>query len=352
MKKNLSIELYRFLFSVLVALFHFKEYDLEHHHLFIWSCLGVEFFFVLSGFFLMKNLIHYLDNHMDDFFPVIFIFKKYKLFFPYVFLFCFINGLYNIIFLKFNIIEYFLNSFWEILLLSETGVANPYNTTWYLSAFIIATFFILCTIKLLKKNFIYIFCPFIILIGLAFLSQHHGSIISGIYINLFFSDSILRALVSMCIGCIIYYIHNETHKKFKNYIYKHNLQNLISLLESILYVAIFYLMIFVDNEYMGRFSLIIPFIFGFLIYLSFNGFSITANIKNNKLIYYLGKISFYIYLDNLVIAHIFQNEVDIPYGLAIFLYIITCILLAIIVERSANLIRKIFLSRRTYHETN
>lgn len=352
MNRKISIEFYRFIFSILIALFHFKEYNLEQYHFFIWGFLGVEFFFVLNGFFFMKNIKNYFEEPMDGKFILTFILKKYIRFLPPVFLFCALNGLYNIVFLKFNLIEYILNSFWEILLLSETGIVSPYNTTWYLSAFIIALFILLWVIKFLQKNFIYLFCPIIILISSSFLYQHHGSIQSGLYINLFFNDSVLRALYSICIGCIIYYVYDKTNLQFTSYTNRTNSRFLIQLLEAIGYILLFYIMIFVDNPYMGKFSFLCPFIFGILIYLSFGDFSLISLINDKKIIPYLGKISFYIYLDNLVIAHIFQNEVDIPYGLAIFLYIITCILLAIIVERSANLIRRNFLSRRTYHETN
>lgn len=55
-QKNGAIEFYRFLFSMIIGLLHFRGYGkLPKNTAFNGGYLGVEFFFIVSGYFLMKQ---------------------------------------------------------------------------------------------------------------------------------------------------------------------------------------------------------------------------------------------------------------------------------------------------------
>ena len=55
MKKNYTIEFYRFIAIIFIAIFHFGIQYIGDFHWPKGGYLGVEFFFILSGFFLMKE---------------------------------------------------------------------------------------------------------------------------------------------------------------------------------------------------------------------------------------------------------------------------------------------------------
>ena len=55
MKRNYTVEFYRFITIIFIAVFHF---GIQYTGKFHWpkgGYLGVEFFFILSGFFLMRE---------------------------------------------------------------------------------------------------------------------------------------------------------------------------------------------------------------------------------------------------------------------------------------------------------
>ncbi len=107
MKRDWMIEALRFLATCSIAMFHFKWIYLGHPVYFQHFYLWVEFFFVLSGFFLAKNAIENLDK--DNIFGPIEYTKKQaiKLWKPYIlafifsfFVYCLVNevrGFRNII---------------------------------------------------------------------------------------------------------------------------------------------------------------------------------------------------------------------------------------------------------------
>ena len=57
-RKSYSIEFWRILFTYLVILLHFEGMITSERRYFVCCYLGVEFFFVLSGFFLMRHCMN------------------------------------------------------------------------------------------------------------------------------------------------------------------------------------------------------------------------------------------------------------------------------------------------------
>ena len=59
MKKNYTIEFLRFVFAVLILLYHYYSYilrDTSSPSFFSHAYLGDEFFFMVSGFFLVNSI--------------------------------------------------------------------------------------------------------------------------------------------------------------------------------------------------------------------------------------------------------------------------------------------------------
>lgn len=78
-KKNSLIELYRFVAAISILVFHVAS-GFENGQVTNWR-LGVEFFFILSGFLLMNHC----DKHPEDT-PIHVTFGKIKSVYPHIFL--------------------------------------------------------------------------------------------------------------------------------------------------------------------------------------------------------------------------------------------------------------------------
>ena len=70
MKRNIPIEFFRFLFICVICLWHFSNVAMFVKH----GYIAVEFFFILSGFYLYKN--YRQDPEKDTFEYVLNRFKK------------------------------------------------------------------------------------------------------------------------------------------------------------------------------------------------------------------------------------------------------------------------------------
>ena len=79
MEKNINIELWRFIFTILICLLHFGT-KINNTVYFRGGYIAVEFFFILSGYLLMVKVNNnYSDNQLD------FTLQKIKRLYPHIF---------------------------------------------------------------------------------------------------------------------------------------------------------------------------------------------------------------------------------------------------------------------------
>lgn len=158
-KRNGKIELYRFIFAIFVLLFHFEKYimgepsldDGFHLALFPHGSIGVEFFFLLSGFFMAKSIKKKRDSAMTQpgkmtFGPsdwLQFIVGKYSTIFPYhviAFVFSFATFVMFKGFDWKHTVVALIDSIPNFLLVQMSGIslANPNHVEWYISCMLLA----------------------------------------------------------------------------------------------------------------------------------------------------------------------------------------------------------------------
>lgn len=135
---NNSIQFWRYLFTCVICMLHFEvEYFAGEQPVFRCGYLVVEFFFILSGFFLMKHA----ENSRDS--SLTYTLQKVKRFYPDL-LISWGLLIFNLSWLfKYDlktVIGEIFSHIWEYLLLNSTGITwNILNgVTWYLSALLIA----------------------------------------------------------------------------------------------------------------------------------------------------------------------------------------------------------------------
>ena len=299
--RNNIVELFRFIYSLLVVGYHVQfSYSDEMIDFFENGALAVEFFFLLSGYFLARSLEKLGKDEQTSFIKKVYLFMKNK-----------IDALLNVHFLSIIVViiiilccdiksfkDKFLPGIPSIFFVQMIIVwSGDFNKAlivpeWYLSAMLICMLFMtpifLLLLKLLKGIY-----STIILVGIILVI----TIITGFATSWKFNENIvydMRAWGEMCVGMFSFYLSNYVKKK--NYGY----------------IMIFFF------KFLELFGYGLPVIFGFLpISLSYQAYlmaitvvcefcavfitfaekgNIIKNQKINSAFGYLGAISLPIYL--------------------------------------------------------
>lgn len=325
-KRNGKIELLRFVFALAVLMFHigkdlYPEGALREigHGLtyFYHGRSGVEFFFLLSGFFCAAAVYKIRDKKssigMDTFQYV-----KGRIFqiMPYH---IFANLGLIVIFAIYsrNFIDEFIKRFPSLFFLQKTGLSEvEFNgIEWYIPAMLFA----LCIIyPLLRKNFdmsAYVLAPVISTFMLGYFCKEYGRIPGVTKFSGVIYTCNLRAVAVMLFGVFCFVISMEL-KKLK----LSKIQELcLIVIENVCWLGSLWFMISdVDRKF--EFYNVYALAVAITICLSRD---INSKVYNNKFVYYLGKLSLPLYLSQNIARHIFSyNFRDLrmlPYTVLTFL---------------------------------
>lgn len=216
MKRNYEIDFWKFIFTFVILIFHSRKLEClgGNPDLLAKGYLGVEFFFMVSGFMMMAGVMKNSKKGIEQS-NWAFIFKKYKAFFPAIF-FAFITN-----FLVWNLycekraitetIEAFFYSIPELFMVRYSGIrwaTHFYNgPSWYISAMLLAMFVLYPIAKRYKEKFGMYIAPIVSVSFYAWIS--HGQAKHNInlthewlkYINAGFA----RAVAGLCLGAFVYF---------------------------------------------------------------------------------------------------------------------------------------------------
>ena len=220
--RNNLVELFRFIYSLLVLGYHVQfSYDDEKVDLFENGALAVEFYFILSGYFLARSLEKMSKDDKTSLIKKWYFFMKNK-----------ISALLNVHFLsnvvmiiiiaccdKNNFKDKFLNGIPSLFFVQMFIIwAGDFDKAfvvpeWYLSSMLICMLIMVPIFLLLIQKLKGIFCTIILLGVLAALA-----IIAGLCMNWKLNENIvynLRAWGEMCVGMFSYYL--SIYVKNQNY---------------------------------------------------------------------------------------------------------------------------------------
>ncbi len=222
-KRNGEIELLRFLFAVTIMLLHFNtRLDLG---CFYNGSIGVEFFFLVSGYFLAKYAKKVTVDKKEI--PQVtwkYVFKKISVFYSYLL----IIGFVKIIFLtiandlsKKQIFSYILKALPRYFLLCTTTIADNgifyVDGSWYLSAMILSMLILLP--MLLSKYDIsskIIFPVFgLFTLGAIYLNFNAIQVTGSKFLGLF-NVGFIRALAEIALGSFCYEMTETVKSKYPN----------------------------------------------------------------------------------------------------------------------------------------
>ena len=205
-KRDYLIELLRFGATAGIAIFHFEWIYLGHPVFFRHFYLWVEFFFVLSGFFMAKN---FLDNKDDkELTPFLYtVNQAKKLWIPYfiAFIFSFIvyciaNNIESIL----DILELIWKSKWEIFYLQLSGfdlnapVIN--GVTAYIPALLFSDLILYYLLSKHYKLVINVLIPIAPICIYSHIINTYGNLSQWMPYENWYTIGILRGLAGMLVG--------------------------------------------------------------------------------------------------------------------------------------------------------
>ncbi len=362
MEKNKikNIEFLRFIFAIIII----------HSHI-LWLLIGVykicpgfspyihlyspdgflcvEYFFIISGFFLYKHCLRKNDSTIN------YTVEKIKRLYP-LFLFSFLLIYLTSIFIPINLYNY--SNFLNLLMLNftvvKTGSNNGYS--WFINVLFLVSIFFHYLYRNYNKKTVNLFIFITVIISYTLLLNKSGGSIPGRERDVFYilQGSVLRGLGGLGIGCIIGLFTEKLSDFINNFKPKFPSFCIISFLEIYFLLFIFNNSIFHKISYQNDFIFIAIFSILFVLFIARKGF--LSKLLDNNISVYLGAFSYSIYIMQAVGFYIskyyfWDNKAFIyahPYiNLSISLSV--CILIGII---SHLIINKILNYITSYQSSN
>ena len=333
------------MFSLLVVFKHSANMASNTDNiLFLYGSIAVDFFFVISGYFMTKSALkNNTDKNTIGKDTIIYIIKKLKAFFPYILISFIIALMVKNWTMPLNISQK-INSIWNLFLLEISGIryTNVLEQTWYISAMIVSMMIIYPCIKKFGKNYIYIVSPLIVVFIAGYISRTYGNLKDPLGWNGIVYKGLLRAFFELNLGAILYEIVNKIRKVQ----FTKASKIILTLIENIGFISIF-VIANLDNAD-KKYDFVALLIISISVILAFSENNIFYKHMNNKFIYYLEKLSFPIYLNHLWIIKVVRKTLgDFTYIQKLIITIICTIVVSMVILFLVEKIKKIIENHKT-----
>lgn len=296
-----KISLYKFLFSIMIIVFHVGNV-LDYNKFkfnFGSGSIAVDFFFVVSGFFFCRKYVNYkVKNSVgEDSFN--YFINRTNRFIKYIIILLIIAIPFSIFCLKFNFTS-LINAFYKLLYIPHHTKCGSeiFGITWYIVAMILAESMLFPFLIKYKKEFVYIISPIIIILLGSYLLIRYGHFATPWKMGTILYKGILRSIFEINIGMYLYLIS----EKISNVKFTKLSKILLLLFEIAGYLSIFVL-VNLNNAH-RRFDVLMLIIISICILISTNKNMYLYNFCNNKLFYFLEKLSLPMYIYQWLIIEI------------------------------------------------
>lgn len=340
---NGIISFWKFMFAIMIVIYHVKlgtNYDKA-----ILKCgyLGVEFFFIISGYLMARTALSKKEDCSNIGIETFeYLIKKIKTFLPFMMVPFFIT-----LFIRRYSIGDMLNSVWNLFFLETSGIRTilVMSHTWYISAMLISMLILYPLIRKYKKNFTYLLAPIIVIFIGGWFSYTYGMLNKAEYTGIIASH-LLRGFFELTLGTILYEVSTKMMKVNFNNIGK----TFLTLVEISGFVSVFVIANIAESKY----DFIALALMSISVIIAFSGKTIFYNLANNKLFYYLERLSLPIYINHNTIIWIIRKKLGFGYWetltTSIFLTIIFSIIIMHIIEKMygkpTKVARKLFISEK------
>lgn len=300
--KNGKIELMRFIFALAILFRHInlKVYNLTKtigiFSLGTRGYMGVEFFFLVSGFLMAKTIYNNIQKNQivqlgSETFK--FIYKKVKSILPYHVIVCILMAIAVCLLAPDKIPWKLIKKMPSVLLIQTTGILGDSSPLiameWYLSAMFLS----MCVIyPLCRKNYnLYtrVIGPVLSIFIIGYLIKTTGYLSGTTSWIIFTMKGNLRAFAEINIGISCF----EVYRYLKDFKLTRIETSSLKIIENICYVMA---LLYMFSNLETSFELHCFILLTIAVTLSFINNNKSSRLINNKLVYFLGAISLPIYL--------------------------------------------------------
>ena len=349
MKRNGTIEFFRFVFSILILMLHYSKDSVWNHARlnFRGGAIGVEFFFLVSGWLFAKSLDRIKETDQVGGETLRFMRRKIGGLYP-EFIFAWIHSFVIIHILKHSfdvstMVREVLECSGELLLIRTVGLGtNSYvRGSWYLSAMFLAMLILFPIAIRNKDRFFYVICPLtsIFLFGILFTQFGKIRSFQGMFLGVF-NSGLMRGIAEISLGCICY----KLSMKLASLKLGTRLRTLLGIVEISCYLfAVLFGAYLVGHMESRGSELDFPVLMmlAIAVAISFSGQPIWSGLFNNPVSYFLGKLSFPLYLGHGIIVKILNLLLTDLEGMArLSMFFILCVVNAGLIILWARLLRK------------
>ncbi len=322
-QQNGIIAFWKFMFCLLIILTHVgQEMKTDCKIIFACGSIAVDFFFLVSGYLLGKKALRSDNVPNGELYKSTFkfIWKKIKNFFPYFLI------IYIIAFPIYYIVEDYtkdraINTIFDLLFLENVALprSSILGLAWYISAMLICMNVLYPLIVKYRKNFVYIIAPTIVVILLGYLGHKYHRLSNPWLWDGLTYNSTIRAFLELTLGVILY----ELVEKIKVQNWTRLARALFTLIEVVGYTSIFFISNIKDAHI--KYDFVMLLILCICVSISFSEQSLLLKSSNNKLFYFLQKVSLPLYLNQMWIITLI-NYLSLKIGSGYLNYYKECIL--------------------------
>lgn len=325
----LEIEVFRFLFICAIAIMHFSNSYFKSAPYFSGAYIGTEFFFLLSGFMIMKAAKAKKTT------PFVFTLKRLKKLYPHYLTAFFLLFITSSIVGNTGLLASLKNLFhysFELLFLQASGLKcfGLLNyPTWYVSSLIIGGFFLYAFAYYHEKIYLTIIAPLSVLVTYTFFSANTGHMdVWGGNQLLQLSDALTRGFAAMSLGALSYALSNYL-KEQPLHLFK-PARIFFTVLElALLFGVLVGSAYFADTQY--------DFYFIFMLFiaitLAFSGITYNDRLFSLSLFSYLGKISYPMYVYQLFVICLFCLFLpNLPYLIGVLSFLAVTIVFSSLMD--------------------
>ncbi len=201
--RNSYLDVAKFLFSIIIVLYHFKT-------IFLGGYIVVEAFFMISGYFMMKSIKKSDENEPWGISTVKFVTHKYSLIAYYLIPAAIIGCIAYIYILPRETSDVIMQAtliLFEMVPLQTVGYNGFFTTgvAWYLSALLLASAIVYPLAKKFKVNFTFFICPLVSIFIYGYLIHNFNAIKNAnSWIENLFHSGLLRGIAGLCAGCFLH----------------------------------------------------------------------------------------------------------------------------------------------------